>query len=87
MDERRAEFLIAVGGLCNAAALAKLLVEIATEDGRAIRGIPSTLAHAHGDDEVDSTGYATGFLVGGTPLQLADVTACTVFRPQAPASP
>jgi hypothetical protein len=82
MDDRRAQFLIAVADLCGAASLAGLEVEVRPAGGPAetARGIPHPHA-ASGGDEVEATGYGRTLAIDGRILNLDEVEQCTIFAP------
>ena len=78
LDDHHAQFLIIVGDACLAASLAGLPVDLQLADGTQHTGVPSCLSPTEGDNEFDGTGYAPGFLIGGDPVRLDAVIACTV---------
>lgn len=82
MDNRRAQFLIAVGDLCTAAGLAELEVDLSWRgDGggvRAIRGIPRPTRSC---DELEEIGYARTLRVDDRVIEMQDVVACTLHAP------
>jgi hypothetical protein len=81
MDDRYAQFLITVGDLCAAAALAGLEVEACTADGARAVGVPGSIKRTDGDEEVDHSGYARTFLVDGHLLNLDEIIKCSVRAP------
>lgn len=85
MDDRHAQFLIAVGDLCTAAGLAGLEVEVRpnVDRGERIRGVPyARRAPGAGADAVNETGYARPMAIGDHIIDLADIHECTVYAPQ-----
>ena len=83
MDDRYAEFLITVGGMCDAAQRAGLGVVVKTQTGTQIAGVPA-IRGADADDELDDTGYARTFRIDDALVNLDEVVSCTI---QAPAEP
>lgn len=85
MDDRRAQFLIAVGDLCTAAGLAGLHVQVRlrTEHGGGARGIPHPGADS-GGPQADDTGYGRMFAVADRIIDLEDVEECTIYSPDRP---
>ncbi len=81
MDERLEHFLMSVGHLCAAAALARLDIEVVTGGGTRVRGVPSSPRPAEGDDHVNDTGYARTFRIADQLIALDDITACTIHSP------
>jgi hypothetical protein len=82
MDDRRAQFLIAVGDLCGAARLAGLVVEVRLGGhGDLVRGVPRSHPAADEDDEVDDTGYTHALIVDDRIIDLETVEACMIFAP------
>src|SRR3712207_4409227 len=55
MDDQRGHFLIAIGDLCNAAALAKLEVEVVTSRGDVFVGVPAHMRNAAEGQEADDS--------------------------------
>jgi hypothetical protein len=84
MDDRHAQFLIAVGDLCSTAAMAGLQVEILDVRGTTTHGIPGAVRSAGGKDAVDDTGYAKAFRVEDHVVDLEDVVQCTIRSPAVP---
>ena len=80
MDDRHAEFLIAVGGMCDAAQRASLGVVIRTEAGRRIVGVPA-MRTPNGRNELDETGYARTFHIDDSLIRLDEVVSCTIQAP------
>ena len=80
IDDRHAEFLMAVGGMCLAAELANLAVVVRTADGARVVGVPTVRAAAAGDELAD-TGYARTFRVEDMPINLDEVVSCTIRAP------
>jgi hypothetical protein len=81
MDDRYAQFLIAVGDLCVAAALAGLDIEARTTDGTRTVGVPGPLRHAEGDEEFDEAGYAWTLRIDDRVMSLEEIVECTVRAP------
>ena len=81
MDERQGQFVISVGHLCEAAALARLDIEVVTGGQTRIRGVPSSPRPAKGDDEVDDSGFARTFRIADHLVALDDIIACTIHSP------
>jgi hypothetical protein len=80
IDDRHAEFLMAVGGMCVAAELANLAVVVRTAGGARVAGVPAVRAAAGGDEFAD-TGYARTFRVDDMPINLDEVVSCTIHTP------
>lgn len=74
-DDQRAHFLIMLGDLCGAAELARLPVEVSTDDGRVFRGIPDLPAAADPADAYDDTGYVGELRIDGETVSLSSVVA------------
>ena len=83
MDDRRAEFLIAVGGMCDAAQRAGLGVVVRTQGGTRIAGVPM-IGGADSTDELGETGYARTFWVDDAQIALDEVVSCTISTPAGP---
>jgi hypothetical protein len=84
MDDRRAQFLIAVGELCTAAGLAALEVQVRPggEDGETACGIPRPLGSRDaGEPPAGATGYPRTLAVGDRIVNLEDIEACTIYAP------
>jgi hypothetical protein len=81
MNDRHAQFLIAVGDLCAAAALAGLEVEACTADGGRALGVPGSLRHTNGAEQIDDSGYARTFRIDGHLVNLDEIVECSVRAP------
>lgn len=84
MDDRHAQFLIAIGDLCTAAGLAALEVQVrpGREDGEVARGVPRPRpSRDGGEPPADATGYPRTLVVGDRIVNLEDVEACTIYAP------
>jgi len=81
MDDRYAQFLIAVGDLCVAAALAGLDVEARTADGKRTVGVPGLVRHSDGNEQVDDSGYARTFRIDEHIMHLDEIVECTLRAP------
>ena len=80
IDDRHAQFLIAVAELCTAAELAHLDVEIRTVDGDRTEGVPRSL-RAGAFERGDETDYSTAFCVSDRLVRLSDIVECTLCAP------
>jgi hypothetical protein len=80
IDDRYAEFLIAVGGMCDAAQRAGLGVVITTAGGEEITGVPA-IRGASGGNELHDTGYARMFRVDDALVRLDEVVSCEIRAP------
>jgi hypothetical protein len=80
IDDRYAEFLITVGGMCDAAQRAGLGVVVETEAGTQVTGVPMMRA-AGARDELNDTGYARTFRVDDAQVNLDEVVSCTIRAP------
>jgi len=85
MNDRCAQFMIAVGDLCTAAGLAGLEVEMRRDrvTPALTRGIPYPQRAVDGGEEIDETGYTHTLIVDGLVIDLAEVEACTIYAPPA----
>jgi hypothetical protein len=85
MDDRHAQFLIAIDDLCTAAGLAGLEVHVQLRDGQGepVRGVPSAPSSRSSESggESDETGYARTLAVGDHIVGLESVEALTVYAP------
>jgi hypothetical protein len=81
MENRHAQFLIAVGELCLAAETGGLMIDIVTSDGASACGVPGAVRPTGSDRQVDDTGFARMFRVDGRIVDLAAVRACTIRAP------
>lgn len=84
MDDRHAQFLIAVGDLCTAAGLAGLEVQVRPREGHggSARGVPTAPSSPAGEQhQADDTGYPRTLAVGDHIVNLETIEACTVFAP------
>jgi hypothetical protein len=87
MDDRYSEYLIAVGQLCAAAALAKFPLEVLTADGQVITGPVGPPRTADGNAELDHTGLQRTTRIDGAIVNLDEIVRCTVQPPQPAGSP
>ncbi|MBV8989798.1 MAG: hypothetical protein JO372_14680 [Solirubrobacterales bacterium] len=78
MDGAHSQFLILVGDICLAGALAKLWVEVRTDGGIRLSGTPASIGVSHGDDEVDETGYEQMLYIGDGAVNLDEIVECTI---------
>jgi hypothetical protein len=83
VDDNVAQFFVSVGRLCADARLAGLTVCLTVDGGREFVGVPEPPPESEDTDELDSTGYADAVTVGGIEVQLSDVVAATLRRPDA----
>jgi len=86
MDDRCAQFVIAVGDLCTAAGLAGLEVEMwgkRADSGVAARGVPYPQRAVDGGEELEDTGYTRTLVLDGCVIDLSEVEACTIYAPPA----
>jgi len=83
MDDRQAQFLIAVGDLCIAAGVAGLQVRVRTCDGREAiaRGAPYARFRDTGAEAIDDAGFVPSFLVDDRCVDPEDVVDCTIYAP------
>jgi hypothetical protein len=82
MDDRYAEYVIAVGQLCAAAALARFQLEVVTTDGRVIVGLVGAPRTAAGDGELEDTGVQRTVRIDGALVNLDEIVRCTVLSPE-----
>ncbi len=82
MDDAYSQFLILVGDICLAGALAELWVEVRTHGGDRLSGTPAPIGVSHGDDEVDDTGYEHTVRIGDGTVNLEEIVECTIRAPQ-----
>jgi hypothetical protein len=87
MDDRYAEYVIAVGQLCAAAELAKFRLEVLTTTGRVVTGLVGAPRTAAGDDELDHTGLQRAVRIDGALVNLDEIVRCTVHPPQPTGAP
>jgi hypothetical protein len=84
MEDRHAQFLIAVGDLCAAAGLAGLEVHVRPREGSGpiARGVPTSPAlPVDPRDQADETGCRRTLAVGDRIVDLESIVACTIFAP------
>jgi hypothetical protein len=81
MDDRYAQFLIAVGDLCAVAAIAGLSVETCTADGARTVGVPGSILRTQGGGQVEHSGYARTFRLDDQYVNLDEIVQCTVWAP------
>jgi hypothetical protein len=81
MDERLAQYFLAVGRVCGDARLGQLTVRLTLADGRVVVGVPDPLRDAEGAAELDTIGYADAVTVGGTEVALSAVVEASLTRP------
>jgi hypothetical protein len=81
MDDRYAEYLIAVGQLCAAAELARLQLEVVTADGQVVIGPVGSPRMADGDVELDHTGLQRTVRIDDAIVNLDEIVRCTVHPP------
>jgi hypothetical protein len=84
MDERLEHFLISVGDMCAAAALARLDIEVVTGGRMRVRGVPSSPRPVDGDDEVGDSGFARTFRIADHLIAFEDIVSCTIHSPNPP---
>jgi hypothetical protein len=84
LNDTQSHFLVIVGDLCKSARLAGLPVEIRTESGLRVTGVPHPRDAADQPHEVDDTGWARPLVVGGQTLDLAAVSEIRIRRPAGP---
>jgi hypothetical protein len=80
MEDRYSEFLITVGGMCDAAQRASLGVVVRTEAGMRVVGVPA-IRGAQGAAELEDTGYARTFRIGDALVNLDEVVSCAIEAP------
>jgi len=85
MDDRLAQFLIAVDELCTAASLAGLDVELRERGtGTMIaRGVPHSPSRMEAGRDGDDTGCAPVLVIDDRFVDLERVGACTIYPPAA----
>ncbi len=82
MDDRQAQFLIAVADLSAAAATADLPVEVRTLQGEVHDGIPTPVSAGFGSAQLEQIGYSDPLYIDGHGLPLQDIIACTIRAPE-----
>ena len=87
MDDRYSEYVIAVGQLCAAAALARFRLEVITTDGQVVAGLTGGPRTATGDEELDDTGLRRTVRIDGARINLDEIVRCTVLAPEIAISP
>lgn len=80
MDDRYAEFLIAVCIICDAAQRARLKVVVTTMAGTEVVGVPA-IGTATAGDQLDDTGYARTLRIEDARINVDEVVSCTVNAP------
>jgi hypothetical protein len=80
MDDRYAEFLIAVCIICDAAQRARLGVAVRTVTGIEVAGVPAIGAATAGDKLAD-TGYARTLRIDDARINVDEVVSCTINAP------
>jgi hypothetical protein len=80
-DDRRSQYLIAVGDMCVAAALGSLTVEVMTNRGTRYHGVPGSIRPATGLDEAGDSGYARTIRVDNALVDFGDIVECTIVAP------
>jgi hypothetical protein len=87
MDDRFAEYVIAVGQLCAAAELAKFRLEVLTTTGQVVTGLAGAPRTASGDQELDHTGLRRTVRIDGALVNLDEIAQCTVHSPATTGTP
>ena len=82
MDDRYAEYVIAIGRLCAAAELARFPVEMVTRDGRVVVGFVGAPRAAAGEGELDATGLQRTIRVDDALINLDEIVRCTAALPE-----
>jgi hypothetical protein len=82
MDERVAQFFLAVGRLCGEASTGGLRVRLRLAGGEQLQGVPEPPPQAEDGDELDHTGYADAVTVDGVRVELSDVVEASVVHPR-----
>jgi hypothetical protein len=80
IDDRMAQYLIAIGDVCSAAERASLEVSLVTAAGTTVVGVPYPHEATRGN-ELDDTGYARTFRVNDALVNLDEIVALTVRAP------
>ena len=86
MDDRYAEYVIAVSELCAAAELASFQLEVLTTEGQVVAGMVGAPRAAAGDAELDHTGVQRTVRIDGALVNLDEIVRCTIHRPDVVAS-
>jgi hypothetical protein len=83
MDDRRAQFLIAVADLCAAASLARLEVELRTRGDEVVRGIPHPRYAPAAGHEADGAERGRVVVIDDHILRLDELEECTIYSVRA----
>jgi hypothetical protein len=86
MDDRYSEYVIALGQLFAAAALARLRVEVATAQGQLLVGLVGAPRAAEGEMELDDTGLKRTVRIDSALVNLDEIVRCTIYPPRRVAS-
>jgi hypothetical protein len=81
MNDRVAQFYVAVARVCADAALADIGVRMRLANGDEVAGVPAAPRSAAAPDELDGTGYADGLRIDGVLFALSAVVAVTLEHP------
>jgi hypothetical protein len=81
VDDRVAQFLVAVGKLCGDAHLGGFAVRLRLLDDGEILGVPDPPAETDGAGQLDDTGFADQLSVEGVVVALSDVAEASIQRP------
>ncbi len=81
MDERRSQFIIALGRLFADARLAALTVRVTLDGGAELVGVPTPPAPGDGPTQIDDTGYEDAVTIDGTVVPMSQVVEVRVYRP------
>ena len=85
MDDTRAQFLLLVGNACRDASTGRISVELSTDAGDHVTGVPEAHADEVSDTEVDDTGWSDALSIAGTTISLASVVTIRIDSPTGPA--
>ena len=77
MDDRYAQFLLAVGELCMTAELARLDIEVLTAGGLRATGVPNAMDHRYGYGDEDPR----AFQIDDHAINLDEIRECALRAP------
>ena len=81
IEDRRAQFLMAVVDGCLGAALAGLEVDVGIDNGAMVSGRPSAPLPADEIEGLDDIGYCRIVQIGGRDVDLRAVVSITIHAP------
>ncbi len=81
MNDEQAHFATLIGDLCEDARVGNLPIEVLTDSGERIVGVPEPLRPAGPRDQLDHTGWSRHLRVGEETVALETIAELRIARP------